>query len=467
MQVPFISDNFLLNNKFAQELYHDFAKNMPIFDYHNHLSPKDIALDRKFKTITELWIEGDHYKWRAMRANGIDERYITGNASDYEKFEKWAETVPYTLKNPLYHWSHLELKNYFGIDELLNKENARAIYDVCNEKLSSDAYSVRSLLKRMNVKMVGTTDDPTDSLEYHQKLRNENFEIKVLPSFRPDKFVAIENINDFFTFFSKLENVVGFSITEYHHLLEALALRHTFFHENGCRVSDHGLSSYFFEATNKEEVTLIFEKLLKKQTLTSSEINKYKTYTFIELCKLNHSRNWVQQFHVGAIRNNNKRMFHSIGSDTGFDSLGSLNKAEFLSNVLNELNKTNQLTKTILYNLNPSESEMIAAMGANFNESPQPGKIQYGAAWWFLDQKTGIEAQLDVIANYGLLSRFVGMVTDSRSFLSFPRHEYFRRIVCNVLGQDIQNGILPNDIELIGQLIKDLCYNNAEKYFQI
>jgi len=463
----FINNDFLLQTPTAKMLYNDFAKKEPILDYHNHLSPKDIAEDRQFETITQIWIEGDHYKWRAMRANGIDEKFITGDASDLDKFKKWAETVPYTLRNPLYHWTHMELQIYFGINDLLNAENAEEIYHKCNELLQKPEYSVKNLLRKLNVKVVGTTDDPTDDLAYHKKLQEDKFEIKVLPTFRPDKFVNVENHAEFLVFLEKLEDRVGYSISNYGLLVKALEERHAFFHEMGGRISDHGHSNYFFETTSVEEVGQLFLRLKNKETLTQLEIDKYKTHTLLEMAKMNHKRGWTQQFHVGAIRNNNSRMKQLLGPDYGFDSVGSLNKAEKMSWFLDSLNTSNQLTKTIVYNLNSNESEMIAAMVANFNEGPIAGKMQYGAAWWFLDQKQGMENQMEVLSNYGLLSRFIGMVTDSRSFMSFSRHDYFRRILCNLIGNDVDNGLLPNNMELVGTMVKNICYRNAANYLKI
>lgn len=463
----FINDSFLLQTETAKKLYTDFAKNEPILDYHNHLSPKDIAEDRQFENITHIWIEGDHYKWRAMRANGIDEKYITGNASDLEKFKKWAETVPYTLRNPLYHWTHMELKIYFGITELLNGDNAEAIYNQCNELLQKPEYSVKNLLRKLNVKVVGTTDDPSDDLAYHKKIQDDKYEIKVLPSFRPDKYINVENHTDFLVFLEKLENRVGYSISTYELLLKALQERHDFFHEMGGRISDHGHGNYFFERTTIEEVNQLFLRLKNREVLTQTEIDKYKTFTLLEVAKMNHQKGWTQQFHVGAIRNNNSKMHQQLGPDNGFDSVGSPNKAEKMALLLDNLNNTNELAKTIVYNLNSNESEMIAAMAANFNEGPVAGKMQYGAAWWFLDQKNGIENQLEVLSNFGLLSRFVGMVTDSRSFMSFSRHDYFRRILCNIMGNEIENGLLPNNMELVGTMIKNICYTNAANYLKV
>jgi glucuronate isomerase len=465
MQKSFITDDFLLHNNFAKKLYHDFAKIQPIYDYHSHLSPKDIAEDRQFENITQLWIEGDHYKWRAMRANGIDEKYITGDASDFEKFLKYAETLPNTLRNPLYHWTHLELQRYFGITELLNKDSAPKIYETCNELLKKPEFSVRNLLHKMNVKMVGTTDDPTDDLLYHKQLKEEQFAIAVLPSFRPDKATEIEKGDAFILWIKKLERVVSFRVQNFNDLVKALQKRHDFFHEMGCRISDHGHASFYNAAHTREEIDLIFEKGMQAASLTQLEIEKYKSALLFEIAKMNNQKSWVQQFHVGAIRNNNSKMMNLIGPDQGFDSIGDLTMAQNMSGFFDKLNSNDALTKTIVYNLNPRDNEMMASMAANFNDGSVPGKMQYGAAWWFLDQKDGMQKQLDVLSNFGLLSRFVGMLTDSRSFLSFPRHEYFRRILCNVLGEEMEKAELPNDIDLIGNLVRKICSENAVEYF--
>lgn len=463
----FISEDFLLHNQAARTLYHQFAKAQPIFDYHCHLSPKDIAEDRKFDTITQLWLEGDHYKYRAMRANGIDEKFITGNASDYEKFMKWAETVPHTLRNPLYHWTHLELKLFFGIDTLLNSESADAIYNKCNDLLKHPNFSVRNLLRQMNVKFVGTTDDPTDNLFFHNQLYNEQFEIMVLPSFRPDKATEIEKGKHFVEWVCKLEQSVNFNIENFDDFIRALQERHDFFHKMGCRISDHGHSRFYADNYTIDEVAVIFEKAIKGEILTDIEINKYKSAVLFKLAFMNFEKSWTQQFHIGAIRNNNNKMSAKIGPDQGFDSIGDLIMAESMSRFFDNLNSKEALTKTIVYNLNPRDSEMFASMVANFNDGIIAGKMQYGAAWWFLDQKDGMEKQLDVLSNFGLLSRFVGMVTDSRSFLSYSRHDYFRRILCNVIGEEIEKKELPNDIELMGNLVENICFKNAESYFMI
>jgi glucuronate isomerase len=463
----FITDDFLLHSEVAKTLYHHHAKMQPIFDYHCHLSPKDIAEDRQFENLTQIWIEGDHYKYRAMRANGVDEKFITGDASPYDKFQKWAETVPYTLRNPLYHWTHLELKNYFGITTLLDANSAEAIYNEATTLLKKPEYSVRNILRKMNVKVVGTTDDPTDELQFHKKIKDDNFEIKVLPSFRPDKATEIEKGQAFVDWIKKLEQSVGFSITDFSILIKALNDRHDFFHEMGCRISDHGHNTFYSENYTAKEVDLIFQTAINGKLLSDLEINKYKSAVLFELASMNKAKSWAQQFHVGAIRNNNDKMLQELGPDQGYDSLGDLIMAENMSKFFGKLSKNDLLTKTIVYNLNPRDNEMFAAMAANFNDGKVAGKMQYGAAWWFLDQKDGMEKQLNVLSNFGLLSRFVGMVTDSRSFLSFPRHEYFRRILCNVLGDEIQKGELPNNMQLIGAMVENICYKNAVAYFEI
>ncbi len=463
----FITDNFLLHSEAARTLYHDFAKAQPIFDYHCHLSPKDIAEDRQFENLAQIWIDGDHYKYRAMRANGVDEKFITGDASDYEKFAKWAETVPYTLRNPLYHWTHLELKNYFGITTLLDSDSAEVIYNQCSDLLKKPEYSVKNILRKMNVAVVGTTDDPTDDLRFHKQLQDDNFEIRVLPSFRPDKATEMEKGQAFVDWIQKLAKIVGNSITNLATLIKALQERHDFFHEMGCRISDHGHANFYGEDYTESEVNNIFAKAMKGELVSVLEINKYKSAVLFELALMNKKKSWAQQFHVGAIRNNNAKMLQDIGPDQGFDSIGDLNMADNMSKFFGRLSQCDGLTNTIVYNLNPRDSEMFASMAANFNDGVVAGKMQYGAAWWFLDQKDGMEKQLDVLSNFGLLSRFVGMVTDSRSFLSFPRHEYFRRILCNVLGDEIQKGELPNNMKLIGTMVEAICYKNADTYFDI
>lgn len=464
---PFLDKNFLLETEVAKKLYHDHASSMPIIDYHCHLPPEDIAADRKFKNLTDIWLNGDHYKWRAMRTNGVPEKYCTGNAGDYEKFEKWAETVPYTMRNPLYHWTHLELKNYFGIDKILNKESAREIYDTCSVLLRTDDFSVRNIIRKMNVEVICTTDDPIDSLEHHRKIKEDGFEVKVLPTFRADKILNIENSSNFLSYLKKLQESAGITINNLQSLLDALKRRHDFFHEHGCRLSDHGLETMYAEDYSDEEIRDIFRKALDKKDLNSQEILKYKSAMLVHLALMDNERGWTQQFHLGALRNNNTRMMRDLGPDTGFDSIGEFDVATSLAKFLGRLDNSNQLAKTILYNLNPAHNEIFATMVGNFNDGTTPGKIQYGSAWWFLDQKDGMEKQLNALSNMGLLSRFVGMLTDSRSFLSYPRHEYFRRILCNLLGNDVENGELPaSEMKWIGQMVEDICYNNAKSYFK-
>ncbi|WP_426092927.1 glucuronate isomerase [Flavobacterium sp. DSR3-2] len=462
---PFITDDFMLGNEFSKTLYLEYAKNQPIFDYHCHLSSKDIAEDRQFDNLTQIWLAGDHYKYRAMRANGIAEKYVTGSATDFEKFTKWAETVPYTLRNPLYHWTHLELKNYFGIHRLLDSTSSASIYQECSEMLQEPEYSVRNLLRKMNVQLIGTTDDPTDDLRYHRQLRAEKFEITVVPTFRPDKATEIEKGTAFISWVMQLEKSVSYAIKDYAVFIKALQKRHDYFHEMGCRVSDHGHANFYGEAYTEKDIAIIFEKGLKGISLTDVEVLQYKSAVLFELALMNHTKSWVQQFHVGAIRNNNSRMMMEIGADQGFDSIGDLNIAANMSVFFDRLNSTNGLAKTIVYNLNPRDNELFASMVANFNEGPVAGKMQYGAAWWFLDQKDGIEKQLNVLSNFGLLSRFVGMVTDSRSFMSFPRHEYFRRLLCSILGAEVEKGELPNDMHLLGKMVENICSQNAVNYF--
>lgn len=463
----FITEDFLLHNEFSKRLYHGFAKDLPIIDYHCHLSPKDIATDRKFRTVSEIWLEGDHYKWRAMRTLGVNEKFITGDGSDLEKFQQWAYTVPHTMRNPLYHWTHLELQRYFGIKELLDTNSAMTIYTKANDLLQHPEYTTRSLLQRMKVEMVGTTDDPTDSLESHQLLQQENFQIAVRPSFRPDKSFAIENIKTYNDYLKKLGTVAGIEIKTFSDLLSALEKRIDYFHAAGCRISDHGLEQLFFTENAGLKVEDVFKKLLSEKPVTEQERIFFKYAVLLELCRLYHKKGWVQQFHLGALRNTNERMLQKLGPDTGFDSIGDFSQAQALARFLNELDRTNQLTRTIIYNLNPSDNEVIGTMIGNFNDGSVKGKIQFGSAWWFLDQKDGMEKQINALSHLGLLSCFIGMLTDSRSFLSYPRHEYFRRILCNLIGKDVVNGELPWDEKWLGKLVSDVCYHNAKEYFSL
>lgn len=461
----FLDENFLLQSETAKRLYHDFAEKMPIIDYHCHLPVEQIANDVNFENLTQIWLYGDHYKWRAMRANGVDESYCTGNKSDYEKFEKWAETVPYTLRNPLYHWCHLELQRYFDVHKILNPASAKEIYEECTNKLQTKEYSVRNLLRKMNVKVVCTTDDPVDTLEHHQKIKDDGFEIKILPAFRPDKAMNVDDADAFNSYINKLETVSGMAVTSYQSYLSALKQRHDFFATMGCSVSDHGLESIYAEDFTDEEINSSFKKIREGKELSIDERIKLKSALLFQFAIWDHEKGWVQQYHLGAQRNNNARMLKSLGPDTGWDSIGDFSHAESLAKFLGKLDSTNQLTKTILYNLNPTDNELFATMAGNFNDGTIPGKIQFGAAWWFLDQKDGMTQQLNALSNMGLLSRLVGMLTDSRSFLSYPRHEYFRRILCNLFGEEIESGELPNDVEWTGKIIQDICYNNARDYF--
>jgi len=461
----FLDDNFLLSTATAQKLYHQFAASMPIIDYHCHLSPQDICEDRIFNNLTEAWLYGDHYKWRAMRTNGVDESYCTGQRTDFEKFEKWAETVPYTLRNPLYHWTHLELQRYFGVKELLNPASAKKIYDHCSALLNTPEYSVRNLLRKMNVQLVCTTDDPLDNLEYHVRMRKEKADIQMIPAFRPDKAMEISNPVSFRAYISQLSIVSGTEINHFNAYLQALKRRHDYFHENGCRLSDHGLEEVYAEVYDEKMVADIFEKVLKGDSISVNEIRIFKSAMLLHFAEWDHEKGWVQQFHLGALRNNNSRMMQQLGADTGWDSIGVFDHGRSLSRFLDKLDTSNKLTKTILYNLNPSDNEVMATMIGNFNDGSVAGKIQFGSAWWFMDQKDGMIRQINALSNMGLLSRFVGMLTDSRSFLSFPRHEYFRRILCDMLGKEVEDGELPSDMELLGKMVQDVCYQNNVDYF--
>ena len=461
---PFIHENFLLNNRKAEILYHNYAENQPIIDFHCHLSPAMIANDYQFENMTQAWLQGDHYKWRAMRMNGINEIYCTGEAPDNIKFEKWAETVPATAGNPLYHWTHLELARYFNITDLLSPATSREIYKRTSELLRFKEFSIRSLIKKMNVEIICTTDDPTDALEYHQKLKTA-FEIKIIPTFRPDNIIKTENPEIFILYIKKLEQVSGIEIQNFDALVLAIDKRHLFFDQMGCRLSDHGLDRFYSSSFTSTEVDAIFSKLLEGENISADESEKYKTAILLEICRMNHKRNWTQQFHVGALRNNNSRMFRKLGTDTGWDSIGKTQDPKKISYFLSMLDDDDRLAKTILYNLNPADNEMMITMAGNFNDGSSACKVQYGPAWWFLDQKNGMEKHLKEFASLGLLRRFVGMVTDSRSFLSFPRHEYFRRILCNFIGEEVEKGLIPDDEELLKTLIEGVSYKNAKEYF--
>ena len=460
----FIHDDFLLQNKFAKELYHNYVKHLPIIDYHCHISPGDIANDKIFENLTQIWIYGDHYKWRAMRTLGIDEKYITGNGSDLEKFKHWAKSVPFTMRNPLYHWTHLELKRYFDIDELLNEESAERVYRNAAEKLNSSDFSCKSLISKMNVEVVCTTEDPLDHLEFHQKIAKDSLKTKVSTAFRPDKAILINDLQ-YIDYLDKLSEISGITINSYQNLCDALLSRINFFHANGCRLCDHGLNKICFVPYTQQEIDLIFSKRMEGRMLTVHEDEKFQSALLLFLCETYHQFGWVQQFHLGALRNNNSRMLQLLGPDTGWDSMGDERQAEGLSKFLDKLDSQNKLTKTILYNLNPAFNEVFATMIGNFNDGSLKGKVQWGSGWWFLDQKDGMTKQINALSNMGLISCFVGMLTDSRSFMSYPRHEYFRRILCNIFGSEIASGELPNDMQWIGKIVSDICYYNAKEYF--
>lgn len=462
----FLDEDFLLQTATASKLYHEFAKEMPIIDYHNHLPPDQIAQNKSFGNLSQIWLYGDHYKWRAMRANGINESYCTGDKSDYEKFEKWAETVPYTMRNPLYHWTHLELQRYFDVHEILNPSSARKIFDECSEKLQSPEYAVRGLLSKMNVKVACTTDDPLDSLEYHQAIKEEGtLDTKVLPTFRPDRFILIDNPN-YASFIEKLGVLVNTEISSFEALVSALKTRAEFFASMGGRLADHGLEQIYAADFTEEDANKVLKKKIAGESISAEESLLFKSAILHQLGVIYHGLGWTQQFHLGALRNNNTRAMRLLGPDTGWDSIGDFSQAASLSKFLGRLDEYDQLAQTIIYNLNPRDNELMATMIGNFNDGSVAGKIQFGSGWWFLDQKDGMERQMNALSNMGLLSRFVGMLTDSRSFLSFPRHEYFRRILCNLLGNEIENGELPNDIEWIGKMVQNICYNNAKEYFK-
>ncbi len=469
----FLDEDFLVHGKTALRLYHEYAAGMPVIDYHCHLPPDQIAGDRIFDNITQAWLYGDHYKWRAMRANGVPETFCAGGGSDWEKFEKWAETVPYTLRNPLYHWTHLELQRYFDCRELLGPDTAAKIYAACNEKLRTKEYSVRELLRKMNVEVICTTDDPVDSLEHHRRIGLSGGEwvggpgggIRVVPAFRPDKAMQVDDAVVFNEYAARLEAAADMHIGNFEQYLQALKKRHDYFSRMGCTVSDHGLDQLVADEYTGAELEHIFSKLRSGKNPDAAERRKFRSAMLYELAIWDWEKGWVQQFHLGALRNNNSRALRTLGGDTGWDSIGDLPQGQALSAFLDRLDTNDRLAKTILYNLNPADNELIAAMTGNFNDGSSAGKIQYGAAWWFLDQKDGMIRQLNALSNLGLLSRFVGMLTDSRSFLSFPRHEYFRRILCNLFGKEIEKGELPDDIGWIGKIIKDICYYNAKKYF--
>ncbi len=466
MEKTFINEDFMLTGDFARELYHESAEKMPIIDYHCHLVPKMIADNYQFRDLTELWLGGDHYKWRAMRGNGVPEEFITGKRSSYEKFEKWAETVPYTMRNPLYHWTHLELARGFDVYEQLNPQTARKIYEECTEKLHTEEYRGQALMRKFNVKVVCTTDDPADTLEYHKYINEHPFGVKVLPAWRPDKAMAIEKPEIYKEYIAKLSAVSGVEIGNYDDLMKALRKRHDFFHEMGSRLSDHGLETFYAEDFEMEEIDRIFRNTLKGRQPSKEEVLKFRSAILLDFARMDWEKGWTQQFHIGAIRDNNTRMFNILGPDTGYDAIHDVQCAAAGHRFFNRLALEDKLTKTILYNLNPKDNEVLATMAYTFNDGTVPGKMQLGSGWWFLDQEDGMRKQINALSSLGLLSRFVGMLTDSRSFLSYPRHEYFRRILCNILGEDLEKGKLPkSEMPFIHQMVRDISYNNADKYF--
>ena len=462
----FIHEDFLLQGATARRLYHEVAEQLPIIDYHCHLSPDDLARDRRFADLAEIWLEGDHYKWRAMRSNGVAEEFCTGKAEPYEKFLAWCKTVPHTLRNPLYHWSHLELKRYFGIDCLISPDTAREIWDEANRQLAKPDFSATGILKKFQVEVVCTTDDPIDTLASHQEIASQaNYPTKILPTFRPDKAMKIGDSHAFNAWCDLLAERSGGDTSSFAGFLDALRQRHDYFHANGARLSDHGLEFCPGEFASDEEAAKIFSKARAGEVVTHEEVQRFMGNVMLFTGRLDAEKNWTKQLHLGALRNNNSRGVRTLGPDTGFDSIGDWPQAQSLSRYLDRLESDGKLPRTILYNLNPADNYAFAAMIGNFQDGSTAGKLQFGSGWWFLDQKEAIEMQINALSNCGLLSRFVGMLTDSRSLLSYPRHEYFRRILCNMLGNDMENGLLPNDFELVGHLVADVCYHNARRYF--
>jgi glucuronate isomerase len=460
----FIHDDFILQNESARRIYHAFAEPAPIFDFHCHLPPEDIANNRKFKNLFEIWLEGDHYKWRAMRSNGAAEKYCTGDAEPFEKFKAWAATVPHTLRNPLYHWTHLELARYFGITELLNEDSAERIWNQTREQLAGDDLTTHGILKKFDVRTVCTTDDPTDDLQHHQSIKASGIKTNVLPTWRPDKSFGVDNPEAFNAWVGKLEAQSGISISNFTQFIEALDNRLDFFHEQGCRLSDHGLGQCPASFSSEQEVSSIFDSARAGRGASPEAQQQFTTFVLGHLGERYAEKGWTMQMHIGALRNNNRRLLSALGPDTGFDSIGDLPQGFTLSAFLDRLDTHNKLPKTILYNLNPADNYLFATMIGNFQDGTIPGKIQLGSGWWFLDQKEAMEWQMNALSNLGLLSRFVGMVTDSRSFMSYPRHEYFRRVLCNLIGTDMENGEIPNDDNLVGPMIRNICYNNAEEF---
>jgi len=462
--MKFIHKDFLLDTKTASRLYHNFAEAQPIFDYHCHLSPKDIAENRQFKHLSEIWLEGDHYKWRAMRTNGVAEKFVTGSAAPFEKFQAWAATVPHTLRNPLYHWTHLELTRYFGINELLSEKTAAKIWKEANAQLATPALATQGILKKFKVKVIGTTDDPTDSLEHHRAFAKSGHPTRMLPAFRPDKALTVNQAAGFNKWVEQLSAASNVDVNGFSAFIAALEKRHAFFHSQGCRLSDHGLNHCFAEFCPEKTAAQIFDKARSSEPVSPQEHSQFASFMMVFFGHLDAKRGWTKQLHLGALRNNNARLLKQIGPDTGFDSIGDFPQCAALSAYLDRLDSENSLPKTIIYNLNPADNYAFAAMVGNFQDGTIPGKIQYGSGWWFLDQKEGMEWQMNALSNLGLLSRFIGMITDSRSLMSYPRHEYFRRTLCNLIGRDVKHGAVPDDDKLLGPMIRNICYTNARNY---
>ena len=462
--MAFIHEDFLLGNKPARHLYHKFAEAEPIFDYHCHIPPKDIAENRQFKNLFEIWLEGDHYKWRAMRSNGVAEKFCTGNATPEEKFKAWAATVPHTLRNPLYHWTHLELKRYFGISELLSEKTAAKIWKTANSQLATPAFTTQGILKKMQVKVVCTTDDPVDDLGHHRTFAKAGHPSKMLPAFRPDKALTVNQPAGFNKWVEQLAAAANVDINSFSAFISALEKRHEYFHSQNCRLSDHGMNHCFADFCSEKVAAGIFDKARKGGEVSALEHSQFGSFMMLFFGHLDAKRGWTKQLHLGALRNNNTRLLTQLGPDTGFDSIGDFPQAQTLSAYLNKLDSDNQLPKTVIYNLNPADNYVFATMIGNFQDGTIPGKIQYGSGWWFLDQKEGMEWQLNALSQLGLLSRFIGMITDSRSFMSYPRHEYFRRTLCNLIGRDVAKGLLPDDDGLLGPMIRNICYTNAKNF---
>jgi glucuronate isomerase len=472
MTEEFLGDDFLLSTEASRRLFHEYAKGMPIFDYHCHLPVAEVAENRQFENLSRIWLAGDHYKWRAMRVFGIEEHLITGKASDWEKFAAWAKTVPYTVRNPLYHWTHMELKEPFGVkDKLLGPETAREIYDHCNALLKTEAFRARGLMEHFKVKVVCTTDDPTDDLQHHRRLAEEyssgGFPIKVLPAFRPDRAMAVENPKAFVDWVKKLEKAADMAIGDYPSFLEALRDRHRCFHEQDCRLSDHGIEQPYAAGYTDKGAAAVFKKVLAVDTLNPEEVLEFKSAVLFELAVMDAEADWTQQFHFGALRNNSSRMYTALGPDTGFDAMGDFEIARPLVQFLDRLDSAGKLARTIIYTLNPRDNELAASILGSYQDGSVAGKMQLGSAWWYNDQIDGMRRQMEALSNIGLISQFVGMLTDSRSFLSYPRHEYFRRLLCDIFGRDVEAGLLPADLPHLGGIVQDICWNNAVRYFGI